>query len=101
MTDINELIDMAWSDDVTFSDIEKTTGLKESSVKRIMQANLKPSSYKLWRNRVRWIKEKRKKIKELSEGLKVRVTRIGVINNQKELEIVGYSGPKSSYQHFR
>ena len=62
VTDINELIDMAWSDDVTFSDIEKTTGLKESKVKRIMQANLKPSSYKLWRNRVRWIKEKRKKI---------------------------------------
>lgn len=62
VTDINELIDMAWSDDVTFSDIEKATGLKESAVKRIMQANLKPSSYKLWRNRVRWIKEKRKKI---------------------------------------
>ena len=62
VTNINELIDMAWSDDVTFSDIEKATGLKESSVKRIMQANLKPSSYKLWRNRVRWIKEKRKKI---------------------------------------
>ena len=62
MTDINELIDMAWSDDVTFSDIEKATGLKESKVKRIMQDNLKPSSYKLWRNRVRWIKEKRKKI---------------------------------------
>ena len=41
-----------------------------------------------------------KKIKELSEGLKVRVTRIGVINNQKGLEIVGYNGPKSSYQHF-
>ena len=54
---------MAWSDDVTFSDIEKATGLKESAVKRIMQANLKPSSYKLWRNRVRWIKEKRKKKK--------------------------------------
>ena len=45
-------------------------------------------------------KSKIKKIKELSEGLKVRVTRIGVINNQKELEIVGYNGPKSSYQHF-
>jgi len=45
-------------------------------------------------------KSERKKIKELSEGLKVRVARIGVINNQKELEIVGYNGPKSSYQHF-
>ena len=62
MTDINEIFDMAWSDDVSFSDIEKVTGLKESAVKGNMQANLKPSSYKLWRNRVRWIKEKRKKI---------------------------------------
>ena len=52
---------MAWSDDVTFSDIEKEIGIKEPEVKRIMQANLKPSSYKLWRKRVRWIKEKKKK----------------------------------------
>ena len=51
----------AWSDDVTFSDIEREIGIKESEVKRIMQANLKPSSYKLWRKRVRWIKEKKKK----------------------------------------
>jgi uncharacterized protein (TIGR03643 family) len=52
---------MAWSDDVTFSDIEREIGIKEPEVKRIMQANLKPSSYKLWRKRVRWIKEKKKK----------------------------------------
>ena len=63
MIDTNELIEMAWSDDVTFSDIERDLGVKESEVKRIMQANLKSSSYKLWRKRVRWIKEKQKKSK--------------------------------------
>ena len=63
MININEVIEMAWSDDVTFSDIEKEIGIKESEVKRIMQENLKPSSYKLWRKRVRWIKEKKKKSK--------------------------------------
>jgi hypothetical protein len=26
-----------------------------------MQSNLKPGSYRLWRKRVRWIKEKQKK----------------------------------------
>jgi len=63
MININEVIEMAWSDDVSFSDIEKEIGIKESEVKRIMQTNLKPSSYKLWRKRVRWIKEKKKKSK--------------------------------------
>jgi hypothetical protein len=29
-----------------------------------MQTNLKPSSYRLWRKRVRWIKEKKKKFME-------------------------------------
>ena len=61
MININEVIEMAWSDDVTFSDIEREIGIKESEVKRIMKANLKPGSYKLWRKRVRWIKEKKKK----------------------------------------
>ena len=63
MIDINDLIEMAWRDEVTFSDIEREFGIKEPEVKRIMQANLKPSSYKLWRKRVRWVKEKRKKRK--------------------------------------
>lgn len=61
MIDVNELIEMAWRDEVTFDDIEKEFGIKEPEVKRIMQANLKSSSYRLWRKRVRWIKEKRKK----------------------------------------
>ena len=46
MINVNEVIEMAWSDDVTFSDIEREIGIKEPEVKRIMQANLKPSSYK-------------------------------------------------------
>ena len=38
MININEVIEMAWSDDVTFSDIEREIGIKEPEVKRIMQA---------------------------------------------------------------
>ena len=46
---INALIEMAWSDEATFSDIEREFGIKESEVKRIMQSNLKLGSYRLWR----------------------------------------------------
>ena len=58
---INALIEMAWSDEATFADIEREFGIQEPEVKRIMQSNLKPGSYRLWRKRVRWIKEKQKK----------------------------------------
>ncbi len=45
-------------------------------------------------------KSKRDKIRALSENLKIKVTKIGVINNSKELKINGYDGQSSSYQHF-
>tara|TARA_B100000787_G_C16156021_1_gene278969 strand:- start:612 stop:815 length:204 start_codon:yes stop_codon:yes gene_type:complete len=65
---VNGLIEMAWSDEATFSDIEKEFGIKEPEVKLIMKKNLKPASYRLWRKRVRWIKEKQKKhIKSLDK----------------------------------
>jgi len=38
---------MAWSDDDTFSDIERDLGINKPEVKRIMQANLKSNSYKI------------------------------------------------------
>ena len=34
---VNALIEMAWSDEATFSDIEREFGIKEPEVKRIMQ----------------------------------------------------------------
>ena len=45
-------------------------------------------------------KSKRDKISAISESLGTRVTRIGEINSQKKLEVVGYTGPRTSYQHF-
>ena len=45
-------------------------------------------------------KSKRDKISALAKNLETRVTRIGMINSQKELEVIGFSGPRSSYQHF-
>ena len=48
----------AWADRVTFEEIKKNTGNSESDVIKIMRRNLKPSSFRLWRERA-----KRKSIK--------------------------------------
>ena len=42
----------------------------------------------------------RGKILRLSQELKIKVTKIGVINSSKKLVIIGYDGKTSSYQHF-
>ena len=54
MTEYNssEVIAMAWSDKVAFEDITALTGLSEAETIRVMRQNLKPSSFRLWRQRV-------------------------------------------------
>ena len=42
----------AWADRITFEDIKKKTGYRESDVIKIMRRALKPSSFRLWRKRV-------------------------------------------------
>ena len=46
---IDTVIGMAWSDKISFEEIKKKTGLKESEVISIMRKNLKKNSYVLWR----------------------------------------------------
>ena len=50
---LSRLIEMAWEDRTPFEAILKNFHLDESSLMRIMQENLKPSSYRLWRKRVK------------------------------------------------
>lgn len=49
---VDEIIELAWSDKVSFDSIHKTTGLTEQEVITIMRTHLKPRSFKLWRERV-------------------------------------------------
>tara|TARA_A100001015_G_scaffold288236_1_gene358893 strand:+ start:34 stop:330 length:297 start_codon:yes stop_codon:yes gene_type:complete len=42
----------AWADRITFEEIEKKTGYRESDVIKIMRRSLKSSSFRLWRRRV-------------------------------------------------
>lgn len=48
----NRIIRMAWEDRTTFDEIEKSLGITEAQVIRVMRQELKPSSFRLWRKRV-------------------------------------------------
>lgn len=48
----DQVIRMAWHDRTSFDRIEEQIGLNESAVIRIMRRELKPRSFRLWRERV-------------------------------------------------
>ena len=63
-TQIDHIIELAWSDEVTFNDIKIQYGIDEKDVIKIMRENLKRRSLKLWRKRVSGRKSKHWKIKK-------------------------------------
>lgn len=50
--DISRIIEMAWEDRTPFEAIQQLYGLNESAVILLMRQQLKPSSFKMWRQRV-------------------------------------------------
>jgi len=50
--DISEIIEMALSDHISFSDIKVQYGMAEKDIVLVMRQNLKRSSYRAWRKRV-------------------------------------------------
>ena len=51
--DINRIIEMAWEDRTPFEAIEFQFGLKEKEVIEFMRRNSLPSSFKMWRKRMK------------------------------------------------
>ena len=51
--DVSAVIQMAWEDRTSFETIHERVGLTEPEVIRLMRAELNPSSFRLWRMRVR------------------------------------------------
>jgi uncharacterized protein (TIGR03643 family) len=47
------IIQMAWEDRTAFETIYERTGWSESDVIRLMRRELKPSSFRMWRKRMR------------------------------------------------
>ncbi|MDC1053732.1 TIGR03643 family protein [Alphaproteobacteria bacterium] len=62
----DNIIKLAWSDKVSFEKIERLHGKSESEVIKIMRKNLKPKSFKLWRERVSGRTRKHEKKRSLS-----------------------------------
>ena len=60
----DRIIEMAWEDRTPFEAIEYQFGLKENDVRKIMRTQLKESSFKLWRERVKGRKTKHQKTSE-------------------------------------
>ena len=51
--DIDRIIEMAWEDRTPFEAIEFQFGLSEKDVIELMRGNSKPSSFKMWRKRMK------------------------------------------------
>ena len=51
--DVDRVIEMAWEDRTPFGAIEAQFGLAEAEVIALMRRELKPSSFRMWRARVR------------------------------------------------
>lgn len=49
---LDQVISMAWADDISFDKIKKEMGINEAGVIKLMRHNLRQSSFKLWRKRV-------------------------------------------------
>tara|TARA_B100000886_G_C20304598_1_gene441192 strand:- start:133 stop:429 length:297 start_codon:yes stop_codon:yes gene_type:complete len=58
----NWVIWAAWADRITFEEIQEKSNFTESQVIKLMRKELKPSSFRLWRKRVKSksIKHRRK-----------------------------------------
>ncbi|MFC5684231.1 TIGR03643 family protein [Flavobacterium sp. MAHUQ-51] len=80
--DKDRIIEMAWEDRTTFEAIQFQFGLKEQEVIDLMRAEMKPSSFKMWRERVQGRKTKHEKLRNFSEG-RFKCSRQRQINNNK------------------
>ncbi|WP_295513029.1 DUF2805 domain-containing protein [uncultured Sulfitobacter sp.] len=60
---IDDIVQMALSDHVSFADIKGEYGLGDKQVKALMRESLKPGSYRAWRRRVRAFGDRREQYK--------------------------------------
>ncbi|HEA31348.1 MAG TPA: TIGR03643 family protein [Leeuwenhoekiella sp.] len=66
--EIDRIIEMAWEDRTTFDAIEFQFGLKEQEVIAIMRREMKPSSFRMWRERVQGRDTKHAAKRNFQEG---------------------------------
>ena len=66
LEEIDRIIEMAWEDRTPFEAIFNQFNLNEKELIALMRNNLKKSSFKLWRERVKGRKTKHSKLREIS-----------------------------------
>jgi len=79
---IDRIIEMAWEDRTPFEAIEFQFGFSEQEVIKLMRREMKPSSFRLWRERVQGRKTKHQKLRTFDEG-RFKCSRQRQINNNK------------------
>ena len=52
VSEISDIIELAWDDQSDFSHITKIYNIDEGEVKKIMKKNIKRKSYEIWRKRI-------------------------------------------------
>jgi len=80
--EIDRIIEMAWEDRTTFDSIQLQFDLKEQEVIDLMRKEMKPSSFKMWRERVQGRKTKHEKLRNFQKG-RFKCSRQRQINNNK------------------
>lgn len=51
-SELSRIVEMAWEDRTPFEALEQSFSLNEAAVIRVMRKQIKPSSFRLWRQRV-------------------------------------------------
>ena len=67
-SDISRIIEMAWEDRTPFDAIEAQFNLTHDEVVEVMRKNLKRTSFKVWRERVRGKKTKHTGLRAFKVG---------------------------------
>jgi len=80
--EIDRIIEMAWEDRTPFDAIFFQFGISEKEVIELMRKELKPSSWRLWRERVQGRATKHLKKRTFTEG-RHKCSRQRVISNNK------------------
>ncbi len=81
--EIDRIIEMAWEDRTTFDAILFQFGLKEQEVIALMRREMKPSSFRMWRQRVQGRKTKHEKKRNFDEDGRFKCSRQRHITHNK------------------
>ena len=65
LKNFDKIIQLAWHDKTSFDEIKRKFNVSEEDVIKIMRANLKPGSFRLWRKRVNGRRSKHQKKSEI------------------------------------